>query len=552
MISIIRSCLALFLLVLLSGCFEETQRIVLNPDGSGKTRIEIVRAASIPMQGEDFDAQTVLKETAQAIIEKSKGIDAWKDVSFGYHDDGRMYFRGTAYFPALDALKIDSQAGKNSSGGSGFSTNLSLRSTGKGIELFAKPANDKEEDEPQDKVLDPFKEKIKYQQLRGTLVAFFTGLRSECYIELPAVPVECSGFQLNGETLHYLFVGEKALAVIDRVVTDDAFWRQLAAEGKGADDVGDWAQKEIFGGDLYARLPGKVANRFDYTGEMVKAAKTWPEERERLFVPSLLTASGEQVPAIDKVKPGATVAAEGIRIASLTMNFLDRQTNKDLPLFAERGWKATIVTALPAALTDVSSGVVSRAVAEDGSDLLPENDWDRRIHFPKLSDDGRFVVAELPEFTLPAGFSGTLRELSGEFTGMVSDGEKVIDLGLIETQKGSKGKELEATVTEVGPSKWSPGKYGLSLKLQINSHFVKGFTIVDEKGTPVEFEPGSTQMGDSLTETFQLGRPWPAKVRIKVTIHDNIVEHKIPFKLENVNLLASGDAEAGSLKNQAK
>lgn len=552
MVSIIRSCMALLLLVFLAGCFEETQRIVLNPDGSGKTQIEIVRAVSIPIQGDsDFDVQTVLKETAQAIVEKSKGIDAWKDVSFGYQDDGRMYFRGTAYFPALDALKIDSQAGKNSSGG-GFITNLSLRNTEKGLELFAVPTTDKEEDEPQNEVLDPFKEKVKYQQLRGMLVAFLTGMRSEYYIELPAAPVEFSGFQLDGETLHSLFVGEKTLAVIDRVVTDDAFWRQLAAAGKGADDISVWAQKEIFGGDLYARLPGKLATRFDYPGEMAKAAKVWPGERERLFVPSLLTASGEQVLAIDKVKPGATVAAEGIRIAALTMNFIDRQTNKNLSLFADRGWKATIVAALPAALTDVSAGIVSRAVAEDGSDLLSENDWGRRIHFPKLSDDGRFIVAELPEFTLPAGFSGTLQELSGEFTGMVSAGEKVIDLGLIETQKGSKGKELGATVTEVGPSTWSPGKYDLSLKLQIKSHFVKGFTIVDEKGTPVEYEPGVTHVGDSLTQTFQLGRPWPAKIHVKMTIHDNIVEHKIPFKLENINLLAQGNAGAGSPKNQAK
>ena len=543
MVSIIRSCMALLLLVFLAGCFEETQRIVLNPDGSGKIQIEIVRAASIPMQEEDFDAQTVLKETAQAIVEKSKGIDAWKDVTFGYRDDGRMYFRGTAYFPALDALKIDSQAGKNTSGGGGFTTNLSLRSTEKGLELLAVPTTDKEEDEPQNEVLDPFKEKVKYQQLRGMLVAFLTGMRSEYYIELPAAPVEFSGFQLDGETLHSLFVGEKTLAVIDRTVTDDALWQRLAAEGKGADDIGAWAQKEIFGGDLYARLPGRVANRFDYPGEMAKAAKAWPEARERLFVPPVVAVAGQ------KVKPGATVVAVGVRIASLTLNFLDRQTNKDLPLFGERGWKATIVTALPAALTDVSEGIVTRAFAEDGSDLLPQSDWDRRIHFPKLSNDGRFVVADLPIFPLPAGFSGTLRELSGEFTGMVSAGEKMIDLGLIETKKGGKGKELGATVTEVGPSTWNPGKYDLSLKLQIKSNFVKGFTIADEKGSPVEFESGSTQMGDSLTKTFQLSQPWPEKIHIKMTIHDNVVEHKIPFKMENVNLLA-GNAAAGSPKNQ--
>ena len=91
---------------------------------------------------------------------------------------------------------------------------------------------------------------------------------------------------------------------------------------------------------------------------------------------------------------------------------------------------------------------------------------------------------------------------------------------------------------ESGESQWNKGKYELSLKLQIKPYLVKEFAIVDEKGEPVEFKSGGSMLGESLTQTFNLDKPWPKKVRIKVTIHDNVVEHKIPFKVENINLMA--------------
>ena len=542
MTSIVRFCMTMTLLLLLSGCYEEKQQIILNPDGSGKAQIEIIRAVSIPMnmskdQETDFDPETALRNTVESIIEKSEGIDTWKNVTFAYRDDGRLSFRGTAYFPVFSKLNIDAQASKNSSSSGGFMTKLALRSTKGGLELIAKPDSDEKKNKRKETKLEFFKEKIKYQQMRGLLVASLTGLRSEYDIVLPAVAVEHSGFEQEGNSLHYAFDGEKLLALIDRMVDDDELLRRLAAEGKGANDIQEWAQKEMFGADFYARLKGPLANQFNYKKEVAAAKKNWASEKARLFtLPAEKTA--EQSRPEQKIETGETVTAGEIQITSLTMHFIDRKNAKNLQLFNDRGWKAKIAVALPAALTDITSGVMSRVIADSGQNLLSEKEWDRRINFPKLSDDGRFVIAELPQLSLPEGFNGALRELSGEFTGMTSSGEKIVNLGLIKTLKESKGTKLGATVTESGESKWNKGKYELSLKLQIKPYLVKEFAIVDEKGKPVEFKSGGSMLGESLTQTFNLDKPWPKKVRIKVTIHDNVVEHKIPFKVENINLMA--------------
>ena len=52
--------------------------------------------------------QTQLKENIRGILTESSGIDAWKDVSNKLTNDGKTYFKGTAYFPDISKLDIHS------------------------------------------------------------------------------------------------------------------------------------------------------------------------------------------------------------------------------------------------------------------------------------------------------------------------------------------------------------------------------------------------------------------------------------------------------------
>ena len=90
----------------LSGCFETKEEYIFNPDGSGK----VVYSAAFPpmsfkLSDEEPDPESQMKDAVKDILEKSSGIDVWKDVSYKLTDDGKVSFKGTAYFK--DVSKFD-------------------------------------------------------------------------------------------------------------------------------------------------------------------------------------------------------------------------------------------------------------------------------------------------------------------------------------------------------------------------------------------------------------------------------------------------------------
>ncbi len=100
------------------GCVEGTQTFTLNPDGSGKVRIDVVMVPPIeltPSSSGDRKAEKGKKkdESLDQMLAKqvkgffdAKGVDAWADVSASYALDGRVKFAGTAYFKKYEKLEI--------------------------------------------------------------------------------------------------------------------------------------------------------------------------------------------------------------------------------------------------------------------------------------------------------------------------------------------------------------------------------------------------------------------------------------------------------------
>ena len=107
--------------LLLSSCYETKQDFMINPDGSGKVRHEC-SFQNMNLSNENDTSPEALQAAIARIVTDSKGVDAWTDVSFKRLEDGRMWFRGTAYFKKLDELEIPNQsmlqfAWKNQGGG---------------------------------------------------------------------------------------------------------------------------------------------------------------------------------------------------------------------------------------------------------------------------------------------------------------------------------------------------------------------------------------------------------------------------------------------------
>ena len=90
---------------LLASCYETKQEITLNPDGTGKMRLES-SFQNVNLGNQDDSPEEALQAAVGRIVNDSKGVDVWDDVSFKQLDDGRMHFAGTAYFKKIEAVEI--------------------------------------------------------------------------------------------------------------------------------------------------------------------------------------------------------------------------------------------------------------------------------------------------------------------------------------------------------------------------------------------------------------------------------------------------------------
>src|SRR5262245_50492921 len=98
---------ALVLVLAALGCIEREEEYTINPDGSGKVKVSWVSAPSdfFMARGGD-DADEMVKKVIGAQLSRAQGIDCWKDVTYSLRDDGKIAFRGTAYFKELGAVNL--------------------------------------------------------------------------------------------------------------------------------------------------------------------------------------------------------------------------------------------------------------------------------------------------------------------------------------------------------------------------------------------------------------------------------------------------------------
>ncbi|MBX7153207.1 hypothetical protein K1X84_16380, partial [bacterium] len=161
---------------LLSGCFETTARYVLNPDGSGKATLE-VRSASMMENMSAGSAKDPLNELAKSVISKATGVEAWADVETKKLDDGRNYFKGTAYFRDVNAVRFKDVMLMDS---------ITFSKNAKGdlvLEISSnKESKKKSESKPLTNQADIDKaikdQKNGYQQIKPMLTAFLSSMRT--------------------------------------------------------------------------------------------------------------------------------------------------------------------------------------------------------------------------------------------------------------------------------------------------------------------------------------------------------------------------------------
>lgn len=521
----------------LSGCFDTKDDFTLNPDGSGKL-IHESSFQTMNLGGENENTDAALKEAIAKVIEQAKGVEAWRDVTYKRLDDGRLHFKGTAYFKNLSLLDLPNQTmlefdWKKSADGGVLTLRTNKGSSEKESDGFRmeKKKVDYSKLTPEERKKKLGEERASFQQVKPMMNGILGAMKHDVTFHLPGKLAESSNFTKDPSgALRLQFDGAKMVEAMDKLVSDDA-WAMKNLGSVGSPDkpgMDDEMAAVMFGSKAPVRATisgGKPA--FDYATE-VAAAKT-----EFAKIKKQLGASPVEVAAPAKGGELKSIQVVGVRLVGET----DKQ-REVRPFNYDAGYTLALLAELPGsvlAITDKSG--LDSAIADDGSDLLPKSEWKRKFNFPKLTKDKAGAVLEAELLPPGAGVKG-LKELSGHLEYSVAGGSKEVDLGFTELKAEAQGAELGAKIVSLKDG-WQKGTQQLELKLKLNKDSLKAMHLVVDGNKTELNQRGWGGGGNNFTFTYEIKGAFPANGKLVAEVFDQMQTFTVPFKLENITLLGT-------------
>lgn len=276
----ILSALFLLLLILLAqGCLDVKHRYTINPDGSGKVLVEsVVKPFTLEEPGKKSTKKQI-NEFVQGVIEGSEGVDTWHDITCKLLPDGKISFKGTAYFSDLSELNLKEV---------GLSR-YALTTTNGEMKLTMVEKNDNEDGASPSEPVELTEEEIaiaadsakeQFQMARGMMAVFFDDLKEANTFHLPGSIRQVQGFTRNADgTIGMSYEGKRILEVIDSVMETPGFWRRIVTDkASGKQPSRDQEMMRlIFGAEepMAIITPGSQP-LFDYKAELAAAKKKYP------------------------------------------------------------------------------------------------------------------------------------------------------------------------------------------------------------------------------------------------------------------------------------
>lgn len=384
-------------------------------------------------------------------------------------------------------------------------------------------------------------ERMQFQQAKPMLAGILDNMKQTVVFHLPGNVTSSSNFTKNSSgTLGIQFDGAKLMAVMEKLVNDDDWCRKHAAAGfdklqdkpLADDEINQW----VFGEKSPVRAviaPG-AAPLFNYAIEVADAKKEYAKIRKELGVGT--DSSGLAEPLAPPAQGGALKSVKVVGVRLVTQS--DQKRNLR-PFNYDTGYWLALLVEFPGSVQSVTDeSVLETALADDGSSLLPESKWDRKIHFPRLSTDKTAAIFELRLKVPGAGVKG-LKELAGRLYYNVASGTRDVDLGFEELKAGAAGTELGARIESIKEGWRKDGSQMMGLKLNTNPDGIKSLSlVVDGVKTPLE-QNGYGGGGHSYTFTYLSKQAFPAKGRLVAEVYDKLQTFETPFKLENISLLGA-------------
>jgi hypothetical protein len=268
---------ALLLALAASGCLEVKQLFTLNPDGTGKVVLEsTVKPFSLDESKPNKKEQA--NDFVENVINSAVGVDVWKDVSCKVLPDGRVLFKGTAYFKDLNTLNLKE-----------VSVSRYTFSRENGAMVLGVAAGNNDDDGPAEpprelteaeiaEEIDSLKQQ--FQMARGMMSIFLDELNEKTSFKLPGAVTESNGFTREPDgALGIVFNGKRVMEIMDSIMARDSFWREAVLEkAKGVrEDKDEEMMRLMFGaGKPRAVVTPGSAPAFNYATETAAARKKYP------------------------------------------------------------------------------------------------------------------------------------------------------------------------------------------------------------------------------------------------------------------------------------
>lgn len=530
----------LIISILFFSCIESKQDYTLNPDKSGKVKIEaLFQQMNISMGGEkeNQDPDIQMKKAVKKIIEKSKGVSVWKNVTYKLKDDGRILFKGTAYFKDISKLKIhnismmnvDFKKAKNKT----MVLILKDEKGEKGDRKKKKPG--KMTDKEIKKQIK--KQKAGYQQMKPMLKAFLSSMKMDAAFKLPGKVKSFVNFKkTKTKALRIVFEGEKLLKILDKFAQDDKWWKSQVASGKDVSRDSSFfdpaINEHLFGkkGPIEAVVSGKLRPLFNYKAEVRKAKKKYPAILKKLSV---------------KKKSVEKPLAKGGKFKKLSVGGvrLIRVSDWDTGIRAfhsEKGYTLSLIGKLPGAVLRIVGGKITKAKASNGKTLMHPDEWKHEIKFFTLSKDKTTVNFEV-DMKVPGKKVKRLKFVSGYLDYISAAKLKKVDLGIKSFETDSKGDKYGSLIKSLKESKWQKDTYDIEIKIGLPVDGVKSITYYNKDKLKLDtFELSRNEFGKNKSVFIHSYKgEFPESGSIVVEVYENIKKYRIPFLLKNIDLMGN-------------
>jgi hypothetical protein len=498
-------------LVCLPGCFEVDQEYTLNPDGSGRV-IHRVKQPDLMGQG-----ASRLKEILKEQLTSAEGVDAWSDVSVELTDDGSTLFTGTAYFSDLNSLKLE--------GGDAFRFRWDAAAGGvRRLSLVTGDTSSGPAGAPNTEA-EIREARTEWTQMRPMMQGLLGSLKWRATFHLPGAVSDFASFDMSGTSVvTFNLTGDRYFQGMDELMSDEAFLAAQAKQGALAglmEPGGDLPPElvtRMFGEDGVYALVSTSSPQFDYASAVAAAHDDFdsmmtslPVEAPKQIVPP---ARGGDFRSVKVVGTGFVTDGSGWR---------------------REGATVTISAELPGSVLAAEEGILLVATSDDGTDLLPEQEWDRQISVSLDSEDRTTVSFELSTRLPPHGAKG-FRELSGlVYYKTASAPDEEVEL-FSSLEPGTRGSRFGAVLGDYDDG-YMEGTEHLNVSIDLPREEIAEIVFLDAAGRPIGADLMSTSWSSNSTSLgYSLDGAFPRNGKAVIRVRKELTTYEVPFKATNVDL----------------